>query len=118
MSTQNGNAKNSDVLGLLLDMRNGQVVADVNNNFNEVVQSVLETGMKGELIIKLMVRPSKMAMGGTVVEVEMEHECKMKRPVLPVGKSTFFVLPDGRLSREHPDQLQMYEEQAKEAQRG
>lgn len=97
----------NDLLGILLDMRNGQVAADCNQKFKDVLDAVLETGGKGELTIKLFINPSKFAMGGAVVEVETEHECKAKRPELKVGKATFFVTKDGRLSREHPDQASM-----------
>lgn len=99
----------NDLLGILLDMRSGQVAADCNQKFNEVLQAVLETGGKGELTIKLLIQPSKFAMGGAVVEVETEHECKSKKPELKVGKATFFVTREGRLTREHPDQTGMFE---------
>src|ERR1700693_446368 len=94
--------KQTDLLQVLLDMRNGQVAGDCNLKFNEVLKAVLDTGGKGELTIKLFVRPSKMGMGGAVVEVETEHECKLKKPELAVGRSLFFVTKDGDLTREDP----------------
>lgn len=100
----------TDVISALVEMRGGQVVSDINQKFNEMLQGVLETGRKGELVIKLIVQPSKFAMGGAVVEVEAEHECKVKKPELSVGKATFFITKDGSMSREHPEQLAMYEE--------
>lgn len=99
----------NDLLNLLLDMRNGQVAADVNAKFNEVLQAVLETGGKGELTIKLFLKPSKLAMGGAVVEVETEHECKLKKPELAIGRSIFFVTQEGRLTRDDPSQTGMFE---------
>src|SRR5438128_90938 len=99
---------NSDLLAILLDMRSGQVAADCNQKFNDVLKAVLETGGKGELTIKLFVKPSKMGMGGTVVEVETTHECKMKRPELAIGRSVFFVTADGVLTRDDPAQTAMF----------
>lgn len=105
----------NDLLGILLDMRNGQVAADCNQKFNDVLEAVLSTGGKGELTIKLSIAPSKFALGGAVVEVETAHECKAKKPELKVGKAMFFVSNEGKLSREHPDQvLMMYDESATE----
>lgn len=98
----------NDLLGILLDMRSGQVAADCNSKFNDVLAAVLETGGKGELTIKLFISPSKFAMGGAVVEVETEHECKTKRPELKVGKAIFFVSRDGKLTREPPDQVGLF----------
>lgn len=99
----------TDLLQVILDMRNGAVAMDCNNKFNEVLKSVIETGGKGELNIKFMVRPSKMGMGGTVVEVETEHECKVKKPELAVGKSFFFITKEGDMSRQDPAQEAMFE---------
>lgn len=104
----------TDLLGVLLDMRSGQVASDCNQKFNDVLKGVLETGGKGELTIKLFIKPSKMGMGGAVIEVETEHECKTKKPELQVGRSTFFVTKDGDLTRNDPGQEQMFELEAKE----
>lgn len=98
----------TDLLQILLDMRSGQVAADCNIKFNEVLQAVLETGGKGKLTIDLIIAPSKMGMGGAVLEVQTTHECKTKKPELEIGKSFFFVLPDGTLTREDPAQSAMF----------
>lgn len=100
----------NDILAVLLDMRNGQVAADVNTKFNEMLAAVIETGGKGKLTIDLHIAPSKMALGGAVVEVETHHECKMKKPELAIGKSTFFVTREGQLTRDDPAQVAMFEE--------
>ncbi len=99
----------TDLLKILLDMRNGKVAMDCNEKFNEVLKAVLDTGGKGELTIKLFVKPSKMGMGGAVIEVETEHEAKMKKPELAIGRSFFFVGKDGTLTRDDPDQEGMFE---------
>lgn len=108
----------TDLLGILLDMRSGQVASDCNAKFNEVLKAVIDTGGKGELTIKLFVKPSKMGMGRAVIEVETEHECKLKKPELEIGRSVFFVTADGDLTRTDPGQEKMFELEAKEAKRG
>ncbi len=108
----------TDLLQILLDMRNGKVAMDCNEKFNEVLNAVLQTGGKGELTIKLFVKPSKMGMGGAVIEVETEHEAKMKKPELAIGRSFFFVTPDGDLTRDDPDQAKMFEEVQAEIKQG
>jgi hypothetical protein len=97
----------NDLISVLMDMRSGAVAADINEKFNDVLKAVLDTGGKGELVIKLKITPSKFGMGGAVLEIETEHECKMQRPELKVGKALFFVSREGKLSREHPDQANM-----------
>lgn len=104
----------TDLLQVLLDMRSGKVASDCNEKFNRVLDAVLDTGGKGELTIKLFIKPSKMGMGGAVVEIETSHETKMKIPELDIGRSFFFVGKDGSLTREDPDQTAMFAEIPKE----
>ncbi len=99
----------TDLLSVLMDMRNGQVAADVSQKFCEVLKAVIDTGGKGELTIKLNIAPSKMGMGGAVIEVETKHECKMKKPELEIGRSFFFVTKEGDLTRDDPAQTAMFE---------
>lgn len=107
----------NDLLNVILEMRGGQVASDISSKFDEVLKAVIETGGKGELTIKLKIQPSKMAMGGAVVEVETEHETKMKKPELAIGRSVFFVTKEGRLTRDDPAQTAMFEA-AEEKQNG
>jgi hypothetical protein len=98
----------NDVLQVLLDMRGGAVAADINGKFNEMAQAVLETGGKGELTIVLKLEPSKLGMGGAVMEVQATHDCKMKKPELKVGTAFFFVTREGQLTRDDPAQSAMF----------
>ena len=108
----------TDFVNLIMEMRGGAVATDLNAKFNEMLTAVLETGGKGELTVKIRAAPSKMGMGGCVLEVETEHECKVKKPELAVGKSFFFVTKDGELTRDDPAQVAMFElQQQQEAER-
>ena len=98
----------TDFVNLVMEMRGGAVATDLNNKFNEMLTAVLETGGKGELTIKIKAAPSKMGLGGAVLEVETEHECKMKKPELAVGKAFFFVTKEGDLTRDDPAQTAMF----------
>lgn len=98
----------NDVLQVILDMRGGAVAADINAKFNEMAQAVLETGGKGQLVITLNLEPSKLGMGGAVLEVQATHDCKMKKPELKVGTAFFFVTKDGQLTRDDPAQSAMF----------
>ena len=97
-----------DIVNTLCEMRSGQVVIDLNKKFAELVTAVKDTGGRGQLTITLHVEPSKLGMGATVLEVKIEHETKMKKPELPIGPSLFYVAADGTLSRDAPDQVNMF----------
>lgn len=99
----------TDFVSLLVEMRNGQVASDLNMKFNEVLRAVLETAGKGELTVKFKISPGKLGFGGAVIEVETEHETKMKKPELNIGRSIFFVDKEGNLTREDPEQTAMFE---------
>lgn len=104
----------ADIISTLVEMRNGEVVMDCNRKFGELMTAVLETGHKGKLTLTLSVAPSKYAMGGTVIEVEATHECTVKKPELSIGRSLFFVMKDGSLTREDPAQSAMFEQEVRE----
>ena len=95
----------ADIISILADMQRGQVISDINSKFEEALQAVFGTGKKGEVTIKLFIEPSKFSLGGGVIQVDIEHECKItKKPELAVGSSTFFVDDEGKLSRNAPGQ--------------
>lgn len=102
-------AKKTDFMNLLMEMRNGAVAQDLNEKFNEMLSAVLESAGPGELTIKIKAKPSKMGTGGAVLEVETEHECKLKKPELSVGSSRFFVTHEGVLTRDNPAQAAMFQ---------
>lgn len=101
-----------NLLEVLTDMRDGAVLLDCNEKFSAMVTGVLETGRAGEMTLKFKVTPSKISMKSNegVLEVEIAHEINSKVPELPVGKSTFFVHTDGRLSRHNEKQDELFRE--------
>lgn len=101
----------ADFVHLLMEMRNGGVASDCNRKFNELLEAVVQTGAKGELSLKISVKPSRFGPGGLVIEVETEHQCVARKPELKVGRSLFFVTQDGRLTRDDPNQEEMFAEE-------
>ena len=104
----------NDILQILLDARDGAIAADISKKFDEIVAAVNDSAKEGSLTIELKIKPAKLGMGGCVIEVELEHTTKMKRPELPVGKATFFLSREGKLSRDNPDQGPLFASLEKE----
>ncbi len=104
----------TDIMGVLLDMRGGRVVADINAKFNDLVMAVLESAAKGSMQINITIDPTKFGFGGGVEEVNLAHEIKLKKPERKIGSSTFFVA-DGKLTREHPDQTSIFDDESHRA---
>lgn len=105
----------NDFVSVILEMRSGQVATDIDAKFAEVVKAVVETGKPGELTVKLKVKPSRMGMGGSVIEVELDHDAKNKVPEVDIGRSVFFVDKSGKLTREDPAQAAMFVQEGAKA---
>jgi hypothetical protein len=104
----------ANFLNVLTDMRGGQVLQDLDAKFNEVLAAILENGGKGKITVEFAVEPSKMAVGGAVLEVAIKHTAKMKVPELKIGPSAFFVTAQGDLTRDDPAQTAMFTPDKKE----
>ena len=100
----------TDILRVLFDMRQGEVAADISRHFDELKTAVLETRGKGKLTIEINLEPSKCAIGGAVLEIKADHNCKLKKPHLAVGSAHFFVTADGDLTRDDPAQEALFAE--------
>lgn len=94
---------------MLMEMRNGQVAADVSRKLNELIGAIADTGAGGTMTLKLKVKPSRLDIHEGVKEVEITHECTLVKPEKPVGKAIFFVANGCKLSRVDPDQMEMFE---------
>ena len=108
----------TDLLKVLVEMRAGQVAADCNQKFSELLKAVLDTGQKGQMTLVLNLEPAKMGMGGVVLEVSAEHSIKLKKPELAIGEAVFFVTKQGDLTRDDPDQVAMFEQEIQKEQNG
>lgn len=94
--------KNS-FLRTLAELRKGGAVTDASNDLAAVVKAVRKTGRPGELTIKLKVRAH--ADGETIT---IEDSIAPKAPRKATKATSFFDGEDGVLSRENPDQPEMF----------
>ncbi len=104
----------ADLIAVLAEMRDGETMLEANRKFKELMDSIYSTGKKGRITIDLEVRPNRMAMGGVVLEVQVDPSITVKKPELALGASLFFVQDDGGLSRNNPAQDRMFREEVKE----
>lgn len=100
----------SDVVALMMEMRNGQTAAIANDKFAEVMDAVRATRRKGKLVITLEVEPAEID-GDTneVSRVKINPDIKMVRPEPNLGSGIYFVTKDGGLSRQDPKQFEMFD---------
>lgn len=99
----------ADYIQTLLEARNGQIAADINRKFGDLLAGIRETGKAGKITVVLAVKPSRVK-DFQVAEVAISHDCKIAKPEQDIGEAVFFVTPDGGLTRSDPEQQEMFEE--------
>lgn len=107
----------ADVLGVIAQVGRGSCLDEIGREFDSLVNAVRETGGSGELVIKLKVDGKSWDDKGRLTEVGVTPSVSSKRPKRKAGASTFFVTRQGDLTRNNPDQMEMYDAPAVSATR-
>jgi len=98
----------ADLLKTIMDADHGGSASEANRKFAEMLSAVYATRKRGVLKFTLEVSPSKFSKhDGSVTGVEVRINVDTKKPEFDNPSSMFFVMPDGSLSRRHPDQIEM-----------
>lgn len=86
---------------VLRDMRFGETLDELSDEFNKLVQAVEDTGRPGEIILSIKLKPS------TAGAIEVTDLIKTKLPPPQKGTSLFFATPEGNLVRNDPRQSEI-----------
>jgi hypothetical protein len=89
---------------LLSQLNGGRVIRDLAEKYPQVIEAVRKTGKKGELSLRLVIRPDGK---GEVQTVDVLDEIKTKLPERDKKATTFFVSEENLLSRLDPNQREM-----------
>lgn len=101
----------ADVLAVIAQVGRGYGLQEISEEFDRVMEAVRESGGSGEVTIKLKVEGKAWhPHTNQLTEVAVSHSLSSKRPKRKVGASTFFVTRDGDLSRNNPEQQEMFDE--------
>lgn len=86
---------------VLRDMRFGETLDELSDEFNKLVNSVENTGRAGEMTLQIKLKPS------TAGAIEVTDLIKVKLPAPLKGSSLFFATPEGNLVRNDPRQKEI-----------
>lgn len=78
----------------------GKTHDKISDLLQELVASVAETGKKGELVIKITMKPA-----GDHGAYELMVDPTLKPPRSPAPASLFFVTPENNLTKQDPQQI-------------
>ncbi len=84
--------------------RRGELLRRADDQMEELMQAIRETGGKGTLTIELPFSVNKAG------QIECVPVVKMKAPNKPIGTGIYYVTDEGRLTTRDPDQLDMMDE--------
>lgn len=101
--------RQTDVIKTLAELDRGRFLIECGREMRELTDAIRNAGnKKGTLVIRLEVAPSGMR-EGRLNQVEIKGSVAAVRPKPDVRSSIFFVSEDSQLTREDPDQLEMFD---------
>jgi hypothetical protein len=98
--------KVADILSTICELNRGNFAIECGRKLQELSDAIIDTGGKGRLVITLDVTPSGLKKG-RINQFEVRPEVKITKPQHDQGSSIFFVTPDGKLTRDDPDQMDL-----------
>ena len=98
----------ADFLSMLAEASNGNLAIKLSRDLTKLLDGVLDTNRKGEMNIKIILRPAKTDDGQ--VQVTVLSDTKLKVPEFGVGDSIFYVDANKNLTRTDPRQVEMFAE--------
>lgn len=92
-------------LEFLQSFRRGELLREADDQMEELITAVKDTGGKGELVIRL---PFKL---NDAAQLECTPRVDCKRPRRAMGTGIYFATDDGQLTRRDPDQRDWVEDE-------
>lgn len=90
-------------LDVMAELRAGRLHNELTEGLHELIQAAIDTGRKGELILKLTVDPKKVNDYETP-RIDIADQVTVKRPRRVSNPSIFFVTDEGAPVRTDPNQ--------------
>ncbi|WP_262058560.1 hypothetical protein [Streptomyces sp. STR69] len=98
-------AQPAEFAAFLVGHLNGRVHHSLSEELHELLQAVATHGKKGQLVIKVLVEPSKGHVEGDPLAISVESDLKAPKSTPPAA--IYFVDDDGNPTRNDPRQMQL-----------
>lgn len=90
-------------LDLIGDLRRGKAAHDLTEKLHELIAACVDTGKKGELVLRITVEPDK----DDESRMKVTDQIAVKKPARTVKPSLFFLDGDLNLTRSDPAQTSL-----------
>lgn len=90
-------------LDVMAELRRGRLANELTEGLHGLIAAALDTGRKGELVLKITVDPKKVNDYETP-QIEISDQVVVKRPRRTTPPSIFYVADDGNAVRNDPNQ--------------
>ena len=97
-----------DFVQTIADLKNGKALIDCSRKLTKLVAAVVDVKKKGKLTLQLLIEPAGVGDDGRITETSVSWQCSIVEPQPDTGRSVFFVTRDGRLSRNDPNQEELF----------
>ncbi len=104
----------NDITQVLVQMKKGKALQAINDKFQKLIIDVTENGGSGEMTLKLKVKAVAHDPGGRLTEIAVSHDVQTKSPKKDLGPSTFFLTRENILTRNNPEQAELFEQEMHE----
>lgn len=92
------------LLEFVQTFRRGELLAEADDAYQELMEAIRKTGLKGSLVINL---PFKVNDAG---QIECQPVIALKKPRRALGTGIYYVTDEGRLSRRDPAQDDLFDD--------
>lgn len=90
-------------LDVMAELRRGRLANELTEGLHDLIAAALDTGRKGELVLKITVDPKKVNDYETP-QIEISDQVVLKRPRRVSNPSIFYISDDGNAVRSDPNQ--------------
>lgn len=87
-------------LEVIKQLRGGRTQEELSEGINQLVQECRKTGKKGQITLKIDIKPDK----GDSGQYFITDEIKIKEPTFERGQTLMWGTPEGNLQRTDPNQ--------------
>lgn len=104
--------KQADIIQTMCVLDRGRFIIECGRELQELTDAIVDTNKGGDITIKLKVKPSGWSQStGRPNQFDFQPKVSINKPRAEPNTTIFFVTEDRKLTRDDPDQIDMFVDQ-------